>query len=81
MKLTRRRLARSLAAGLPVAAAAAAAAAAPQAAPAPQAEAPPRRATVEEDMQSARENIRNNSGQLANFKLPIETEPSFQFKP
>lgn len=69
MKLTRRKLTVALAA-IPAAAASAQA----------QADAT-RRATVEEDLTAARENIRNNVEQMKRFKLPMATEPAFQFKP
>lgn len=69
MKITRRKLAAALTASGPLAAIALAQTATEN-----------RRATVEEDLQSARDNIRNNSEQLRRAKLDIATEPAFHFK-
>lgn len=67
MKTSRRDLAFALLAP------AAAASASPQNQPAP--------LPVKEDLLgAARGQVRANSKQLADFKLPIATEPSFQFK-
>jgi hypothetical protein len=37
--------------------------------------------TKDEDLNTAREGVRNNREQLAKFKVPLATEPAFQFKP
>jgi hypothetical protein len=66
MKITRRKLAGALVA--PVALAAQA--------PAP----PPIPRTPEEELAAVREQNRRNAQALDSFKLPMETEPAFQFK-
>jgi hypothetical protein len=37
-------------------------------------------ATIEDDLKSARELMRDNIGKLAAVKLPVATEPAFVFK-
>ena len=37
-------------------------------------------ATAEDELQSARESLRRNVEALAKVKVPVETEPAFQFK-
>ena len=37
-------------------------------------------AGADEELRLARERIRNNSGAVAKVKLPMATEPAFQFK-
>lgn len=64
MKISRRKLAVS----------AVAAASAMAQAPAPSAE------SEEELLRAARAQVKNNGEALAKFKLPIATEPAFQFK-
>jgi hypothetical protein len=67
MKVTRRKLARILAA-----AAAVPGVAAPQA--------PSAVSSGDEDLNTAREQLRNNAQQLAKVNLPMATEPAFRFK-
>jgi hypothetical protein len=66
MKLTRRTLAATLLS----------AAAVPAAAQTP----PPQPAADEDLIKTARDRIRANSAALANQKVPMATEPAFQFK-
>lgn len=40
----------------------------------------PAPAAPEEELKAARENLRRNAQALAKVKLPVETEPAFQFK-
>ena len=67
MKLTRRKLAAAIvsAAALP--------SAAPEPAPSPQADAA-------DDAKLARDRLNANAAALARVKLPMSTEPAFQFK-
>jgi hypothetical protein len=37
-------------------------------------------ATPAEELEAARERIRRNAAKLAQVKLPMDTEPAFQFK-
>ena len=37
-------------------------------------------ATPDEELKAARENVRRNIEALAKVKVPVETEPAFQFK-
>jgi len=64
MKITRRKLAAALAT----------AAALPAQTPQPQT------APAADDLQTARDRMRANANALANQKLPMATEPAFQFK-
>ena len=72
MKVTRRTLARILAATAVVPAAAVA--------PAAVAAQIPSSADSDEDMKAVREQMRNNAQQLAKVALPMATEPAFRFK-
>jgi hypothetical protein len=68
MQVTRRKLSKILTAG---AAAAAAVKPAPQTAP----------PAENQDLRAAREELRANALRIALVKLPMSTEPAFQFKP
>jgi hypothetical protein len=65
MKVTRRKLAGMIAAGATVASA-----------PAQQ----PASSGNDDDLRSAREQMRGNALQIAKVTLPMATEPAFQFK-
>jgi hypothetical protein len=42
--------------------------------------APPSTTATDEDLQSARDQMRTNAQQIAKVKLPMPTEPAFHFK-
>jgi len=67
MRVTRRKLAQILTA----AAVSTASSAAPQAPPAP---------SADEDLRSARADLRSNAQRIAQVKLSMSTEPPFHFK-
>jgi len=64
MKITRRKLAAALA----------------TTAAAVSAQTPPPQTQPTDDLQTARDRMRANADALANQKLPMATEPAFQFK-